>query len=377
MNNSQRYHGMDGLRAFAMLMGILVHASIPYWSDLGKIAFFWPADKSQSGILWILFTAIHSWRMPLFFILAGFFAQLFLTRHNIITFLINRLHRIVAPLIIFGAITAFLLPMIWNYGFTGQFSISGFLGFPDSPGFLGHLWFLYYLCLFYAVMLVIQGLLSIVNFKVPFIRTISKGIYSPIPIVLIVLVMTALIAIHIFGKGESKWVWPINFPDLAYHGLFFLFGIGLYRRSEFIATIKTTWVFCLYLLLAACCSVAQITSTIALANPKSNEEGELIGLVILTSSSCATVLFSLGLIGLFERTLQHHIKYIRWIADSSYWIYIMHLPVVALTTFYLFRYDLAPELKFLISCAVTMAFGLITYRYLIRYTPVGWLLNGR
>lgn len=377
MNTNQRYHGLDGLRAFAMLTGILVHASIPYWSDLGRISFFWPADQSQSGILWILFTVIHSWRMPLFFILAGFFAQLFMTRHNLWGFVLNRLHRIVAPLILFGAITAFLLPIIWSYGFTGQLSISGFLGFPDSPGFLGHLWFLYYLCIFYVVMSLAHGLMLIMPFKIPFIRTIGKGIYSPIPVILIILVMTALIAIHIFGKGESKWVWPINYPDLAYHGLFFLFGVGLYRRSEFITTIKTVWVFCLYLLLAAWFSIVQITSTIALTNPKSNEEGELLGFVIATSSSCATVLFSIGLIGLFERTLQHHIRIIRWLSDSSYWIYIMHLPVVALTTFYLFRYELAPELKFLISCSITAAIGLITYKYLIRYTPVGWLLNGR
>ena len=360
-----------------MLTGILVHASIPYWSDLGRISFFWPADQSQSGILWILFTVIHSWRMPLFFILAGFFAQLFMARRNIWEFLINRIHRIVAPLILFVAITPFLLPIIWWYGFTGQFSISGFLGFPDSPGFLGHLWFLYYLCIFYVVMSLAHGLMLIMPFKIPFIRTIGKGIYSPIPVILIILVMTSLIAIHIFGKGESKWVWPINYPDLAYHGLFFLFGVGLYRRSEFITTIKTVWVFSLYLLLAAWCSIVQITSTIALTNPKSNEEGELLGLVIATSSSCATVLFSIGLIGLFERTLQHHIRIIRWLSDSSYWIYIMHLPVVALTTFYLFRYELAPELKFLISCSITAAIGLITYKYLIRYTPVGWLLNGR
>ena len=360
-----------------MLMGIVVHASIPYWSDLADISFFWPADKSQSGVLWIVFTVIHSWRMPLFFILAGFFAQLFISRNNIWAFLSNRIHRVVFPLVIFGAITSFTLPIIWNYGFKGQFAISGFLGFPDSPGFLGHLWFLYYLCIFYLIMLGVQGSLMLLNVKIPFITIAGKVIYSPIPILLILLVLTSLFTMHILGQGESKWVWPINVPDLAYHGLFFLFGVGLYRRSEFITSIKTVWIFTLYLLLAGLCSIVQITSTIAIANPKSNEEGELLGLVIMTSSSCATVLFSLGLIGLFERILQHHIRPIRWISDSSYWIYIMHLPVVALTTFYLFRYELAPELKFLISCAVTTAVGLITYRYLIRYTPAGWLLNGR
>ena len=48
-------------------------------------------------------------------------------------------------------------------------------------------------------------------------------------------------------------------------------------------------------------------------------------------------------------------------ADSSYWIYIMHLPVV----------------KFLAACFVTGALGIVTYRYLVRYTPLGTLLNGK
>lgn len=34
-----------------------------------------------------------------------------------------------------------------------------------------------------------------------------------------------------------------------------------------------------------------------------------------------------------------HSPRMRWLADSSYWIYIMHMPVVALLTFYLVSYD--------------------------------------
>ena len=79
----------------------------------------------------------------------------------------------------------------------------------------------------------------------------------------------------------------------------------------------------------------------------------------------------------------------RWLADSSYWIYIIHLPVVTFLTFYLAHLDRrgrleeltgfgwGAELKFLAACAVTTAIGIVTYRYLVRYTPIGTLLNGR
>ena len=72
----------------------------------------------------------------------------------------------------------------------------------------------------------------------------------------------------------------------------------------------------------------------------------------------------------------------RWLADSSYWIYIIHLPVVTFLTFYLAHVDRrgwlkdltgfswSAELKFLAVC-------IVTYRYLVRYTALGTLLNGR
>ena len=38
--NDVRYHGLDGLRAFAMLLGIVLHATLPYFA-LGA----WPQNS--------------------------------------------------------------------------------------------------------------------------------------------------------------------------------------------------------------------------------------------------------------------------------------------------------------------------------------------
>ena len=45
---ARRYHGLDGLRAFAMLAGVLLHATLPYFSRMAGIEFMWPADDDQS-----------------------------------------------------------------------------------------------------------------------------------------------------------------------------------------------------------------------------------------------------------------------------------------------------------------------------------------
>ena len=80
-------------------------------------------------------------------------------------------------------------------------------------------------------------------------------------------------------------------------------------------------------------------------------------------------MFSLGLVGIFERLLRSSRTWVRWLADSSYWIYIVHLPVVTFLTFYLAHLDRqgrleyltgfswSAELKFLAACVVTTVLG--------------------
>ena len=366
-----------------MILGIVVHASMPYWSELASISFFWPPDERQSTPLWLIFTFIHTWRMPLFFLLSGFFASLLLNHYSLGKFILNRIHRILIPLVIFGFITALVLPPIWSFGNEGSFTFMGIKGFPSTATghyeFLGHLWFLYYLLIYYPLIILASVVIHKIRLRIPnYIRPIGiTTLYAVLPIGLIICVASVNILILFFGQGSSKTVWPLNVPDLIYHGIFFMFGFGLYYKPQLLATLQTAWVFTLFLMLATFSSLVQIASIMGIGDAKSPEEAKLLGLVIVVSTSCASVLFCLGLIGFFQRILQRYVKRIRWLSDSSYWIYIMHLPVVAITTFYLFRYDLHPEIKFLISCLVTLAIGLITYRYLIRYSPIGWLLNGR
>ena len=116
---------------------------------------------------------------------------------------------------------------------------------------------------------------------------------------------------------------------------------------------------------------------------------DLLRLIDAVFYGFAAVLFSVGFIGLFERALGSPRGWVRWLADSSYWVYIMHLPVVTFLTFYLAHLDRqgvlrdltgfgwSAELKFLAACVATAALGLVTYRYFVRYTALGAWLNGR
>ena len=135
-----------------MFLGILLHGSLTYFSQLFSMELFWPADNDQSLNLALLFDFIHTWRMPTFFLLAGFFAHLVIERKHFFYFFRDRLKRILLPLLIFGPIMALVLPAIWLYGWKGYFSfglvqevVQNTNDLGSSGELIGHLWFLYYL----------------------------------------------------------------------------------------------------------------------------------------------------------------------------------------------------------------------------------------
>jgi glucan biosynthesis protein C len=97
---------------------------------------------------------------------------------------------------------------------------------------------------------------------------------------------------------------------------------------------------------------------------------------VLLKTVCA-IAFSYSFIGIAENKFSSYNSKLRFVSDGSYWIYLIHLPVVSFLTFSMFTIPLWIELKFLISIFVSTIFGLFTYKYLVRSTVVGVLLNGK
>jgi peptidoglycan/LPS O-acetylase OafA/YrhL len=88
-----RRNDLDALRSFAMVLGIAVHASLAFFQAP------WPVhDTRPSGLLPLLFLAIHGFRMPLFFLLSGYFTMLVYERRGLRSLLAQRFARIAVPL---------------------------------------------------------------------------------------------------------------------------------------------------------------------------------------------------------------------------------------------------------------------------------------
>ncbi len=68
---------------------------------------------------------------------------------------------------------------------------------------------------------------------------------------------------------------------------------------------------------------------------------------------------------------------LRYLADASYWTYLVHLPVLFAIQYRLMDLSLHWILKFAISLVLTVTSCLIGYHVLVRPTPLGRVLGSR
>jgi glucan biosynthesis protein C len=363
-----RYHGLDALRGFAMLLGIVLHGALPYMGLPNEV---WPSDKGSSPITNIIFEFIHIWRMPVFFVLAGFFASLVIDRYSWSYWWDNRLKRILLPVIIFTPILALTVPWIWIYGLYGKLSF--FYTMEGSPW---HLWFLYHLMLFAFFSFICVSLGEILRNKglgiaVNYLSYLNifgwvtkyRIFQSRYPVMLTLLILL------------TGWSTAAELPENPIaSALYFSFGYGLYKKTSLLNFMKRHWIkymvasiffFVLYLL---------TYKNLDYLDPTTWETWYIpyIGL-----KSINGVLFSYALIGFAEEKFGDYSSVLRFISDSSYWIYLIHFPLITLITFSMFNITLFLELKFIIAIIVTSLIGLISYKYMVRSTLIGVLLNGK
>ena len=94
----RRLHDLDALRAFAMLLGIGLHGVLSFTTFA---PFGWAAvDRTEWSGFDTFFHAVHGFRMPLFFLLSGFFTAMLWRRRGLGGLLGHRSKRILLPLVL-------------------------------------------------------------------------------------------------------------------------------------------------------------------------------------------------------------------------------------------------------------------------------------
>jgi glucan biosynthesis protein C len=124
-NTNERYPDLDFVRAVVMLLGLVLHVCIFF---LPPQQLFWGTGEYVGNEMNLqLQNFIHLFRMQLFFLMAGFFAQLVIERKSYGNFVSDRFKRIFIPfvvgILVILPVSSFLMNGFGNYynnGFDGM-----------------------------------------------------------------------------------------------------------------------------------------------------------------------------------------------------------------------------------------------------------------
>lgn len=412
-NNSrtQRYHDLDFVRATAMLLGLLLHVCIFF---MPPHKYFWGTGEYFGDVLDLQFlNFIHLFRMQLFFFMAGFFAELVIDRKGLHHFVNDRLKRIVLPFIIGLVLLMPLHRLLVGQGGYYATTVDGltlleklksilFFGILDPDVSLHdgliHFWFIFYLIIFYVVYLCLRPLnrfpsiQKLCNWQSLIDFTVSHRwgflLLGALTFPLQYLLKTAFFP-------PSGFNVPI--VSLALYFVFYLFGVAFYRQRHLLAKLgDNAWYYFafsvpFFILISeptdrldqSVSVVSSITTwtfidlgSSSFALPAVWYEGifhngyHKVLIVLSRSVLCWSMCFAF--IGLTHRYLSQPRKSIRYLADSAYWVYWVHLPI----TFKLSYMAQSVEgLNALTKSYIVLVFSSLlifaSYHWCVRYTWLG------
>src|SRR5882672_2247167 len=367
---ASRYHALDALRAAMMFLGIYLHATVAY-SPVGG----WPYKPAQlTTALDSSVGLIHVFRMPVFYVMAGFFAALLLQRYGLRRAADNRLWRIVVPFVV-GCIILF--PLVMFLAALGRGDLPRALDFILSGRFLAyanpmHLWFLEYLIVLYLLAAVsVMGVRVMLpqNVRTLLLRLFRSAVQSPwAPLILAVPSFLVMLLMKRPWLEDPPSFVPVARIVLAY-AIPFAFGWLLYLKTDLLETLsRRAW---LYAAFAAAASFAYLATFVI------PMERDVAFYVMRAVHSVALWLLIFAVTGLFLRYLGGHSALGRYLCDSSYFLYLAHMPVLIAFQLLLRDVPLPPLAKMPLALAGTIAVLLPLYRYGVRPTFVGAVLNGR
>lgn len=368
-----RLHALDNLRAWMMWLGIVLHVAVIHIVRESPLPW---RDEQRTRAADLLMAFIHSFRMPVFFILAGFFVALLLQKRGAAGLARHRLRRLGLPFAVFWP-PVWLLCGIFAMAFVhrmvrGTWGLDRDLLFasasvPQGPSTM-HLWFLWMLLWFSLATAAVAAL----GERLP--RRLIEGVGNVLQKLGAAWWGFAVLALPLVAAG---WSYPEGllkpggaflppWPEWLHNGLFFVFGLALFHHQwEMFELLQRRWL-----------------AYFAAGLPLFLATGVLIehhvhgGWIAYAYNACSW-LWSLAMLGVALRWLHGSNRVLAYLADSSYWVYIVHMPLTIGFGALLYGVALPAGWKMLINIGATTFVCLATYQLLVRHTGVGALLNGK
>ncbi len=386
--SASRYHSLDSLRGHMMILGIAIHAMAAYFALPPELEFWDIRDKRPSALFNVIGLFLHSFRLQLFFVLAGFFAAMLIERRGVRAFFSNRVHRIVLPLaaawllcyplimvgFAYGRAVTQGLPDPWQVGLDALKP-----GAVNREGPLSHLWFLYYLLYYYlgsiALLLLSRRLPE--RWKAAATRLFRRSLTARSRWLIFTLPAAGALMLLPNGIIGASTQWMPHWQIMLGYGVFFYFGWFLYGQRDLLPTFQRgAWTM---LLLTPPVVLIQFVFGLPrlLEATRAGQFDLILQLIMAFTNALLPCLMVFGLIGLYLKYLDRESATGRYLADASYWMYLAHMPLVIWLQAFLASAPIPGLIKFGLVFGAVTAFTLITYDLFVRSTFIGAVLNGR
>ena len=362
---TDRLHSLDFLRAFALLMGVLLHV---------LMLFLEPFDGSEPRLgASIIFIWIHTWRMPLFMILAGFFTALSLKKRDVGNYALNRLIRLGVPLLILWAV----IPAV-DEGSKDIFTLPELISWLlyDVPFTLrlDHLWFLYYLLIFYGVMLLLKRITPnafnrITDYELSFFRVFVFWL----PILILLSPLNKPTG-GIFGDIPTTFG-EVKLGSMLLMAAFFLIGMQIQKSARFLEQLQKRRFWLPSLILVSLVPIG------LLGWGGMKDEPFVLSSVLEMwiangLSGSAALLLVLSIMGVAMQKISSSGPILNWLIKLSYPIYVFHLMFVISVSGTLLYLGFNDWLVTLIGFASGILGPVIIFYAIVSWTPLDWVFNG-
>jgi len=382
---SERLHALDAARGFVLLLGIVFHTTLSFLPS--PVPLWIVMDSSRSLALAATFHALHIFRMSAFFLLAGFFAHLSFHRKGLRGFVLDRLKRIGIPLVVGWPILFASIVAVSIWGYTTM-SHGGpppkppvYPGFPAFP--LTHLWFLYVLLLLYAATLILRGLVAAVDrrgsLRAAVDAVVRWLVVHPFGFVLLAAPTAAVLYftppwLAWFGIMTPDSSLVPNAPACVAFFTAFAFGFLVHRDVSLLEIWKRRWPLNLALSVALSAAGFALIGVAPVLTPAPQNATTALYAACFALSIWT---WTFAIVGLALRFFSQHSATRRYIADASYWLYLVHVPLVMALQVAVSQLDWPWWVKFplILGIAFPLLFG--SYQLFVRYTFIGAILNGR
>lgn len=358
MAKSKRYYDIDWLRVIGMLLIFLFHNARFFNDEYWHVKNF-ELDFGMSVFVQIL----NHFIMPLFFVLSAIAIYYALKKRDNVTFLRERVTRLLVPLVV-GIFSHIMLQVYIENVAHGRFEGSfwqfiphyfdGWYGFGGNFAWMGlHLWYLLMLFVFSALMLpVFQRLNHSQGFTASLANLIGKP-WGPYLFIIPLFLMEFLVALSPETVGRRDFG---GWSPLTYL-LFFLIGYLLATDGRYRPAIERVRYISLALGL-----LTVVIAFIQLAEMGISGYDPRYLIVRVTISWC----WLLTLLGFASRHLNYSNRLLEYANPAVLPFYIMHQTVIVVIGYFIRDWRWAVMPKYLFLATTSFIVIMVLYEFAVK-----------